>query len=373
MLTFGELKSLSNLGNKNNFFISLYLNVSRVTNPRGDYIIHYKNMVKKTLENIEKQIEKKIEDDLERIEAYLRDNKREFKKSIAIISCDALGVWRAYHLSIPVKNELIIDNTPYLKPLILLLTNYERYGVLLVDKELAKIFIVHLGEIKEYTELFTPDVPGRHKKGGWYSLQQKRFERHIDYHVNLHIKDIIKTLEHFLNKENINKIIIGGSEDVIIRVKNLLSPMILKKVISTFHADTTIGEKEVLEKASKILEKIENEREREKVEELITRTMKRNMAVTGIEDVLINLQEGNVRELVVLKEMSSSGFRCLNCNFLTIQRIKSCPYCSGNFEEVNYLVDFAAQKAVEQGASVHLVSDNRELLQVGGIGAFLRF
>jgi peptide chain release factor subunit 1 len=373
MLTYSELKSLSTLSGDGNMFISLYLNVNRLTNPKGDYVIHFKNMLKNKEEKIEKNTEKKIKKDLNKIESYLKDYKREFKKGVALISCSGLGIWKNYHLSLPVKNEIVIDTTPYIKPLLSLLNNYQRCVVLLVDKELAKIYVTHLGEIEEYTELFTPNIPGKHKKGGWFSLQQKRFERHIDYHVNLHMKDVVKTLEDFLHKESISRIIIGGSEDAITKIKNILPKDILRKVISTFTSEITLGEKEVLHKTFKIAEKNENEKERTIVENLITRAMKKNMAVLGIEDVLINLQEGKVMELVFLKELSASGFKCSNCDFLTIQKVKTCPYCGGNFEDVHYIIDFAAQRAVELGARIEIITKSEELKRRGGIGAFLRF
>lgn len=187
MLTHSELKELSTISGDGNFFISLYLNVNPLTNPKGDYVIHFKNMLKEAAEKIDKDTEKKVKEDFDKIESYLKGNRREFKKGIALISSSALGVWKTYYLSLPLKNELIIDKTPYIKPLLFLLNNYQRCVVLLVDKELARIFIIHLGEIEEYTELFTPDIPGKHKKGGWFSLQQSRFERHIDYHMLAYI------------------------------------------------------------------------------------------------------------------------------------------------------------------------------------------
>ncbi len=373
MLTYGELKELSALSPDEKYFISLYLNVNPLTNPKGDYAIHFKNMFKELSEKTVKDTEKKIKNALAKIESHLKGNKREFKKSLAIICSSDLIIWKNYYLSLPVKNELVVDKTPYIQPLLFLLNNYPRCVVLLVDKELAKIFIVHLGEIREYTELFTPDIPGKHKKGDWFSLSQKRFERHIDHHVSLHIKEVARALEDFLHKESINSIIAGGSEDAIAKIKNILPQTILKKVISTFNAEIFLNEKEVLDKTLKILEELEKEKQKSVVEELVTKAMKNNMAVIGLENSLANLQEGKVMKLVFLKDLTASGFKCSNCNFLTVQAIKSCPYCAGKFEEVRYLIDYAAQKAVEQGALIEVIAKSDELGKAGGIGAFLRF
>ncbi|MEK7271735.1 MAG: Vms1/Ankzf1 family peptidyl-tRNA hydrolase [Nitrospirota bacterium] len=373
MLTHSELKELAAIRPNEKLFISLYLNVNPLTNPKGDYIIHFKNMAKELLDKIGRDTEKKVKNAIDKIESHLKGNKRELKKGIALICSSDLEIWKNYNLSLPVKNEIIVDNTPYIQPLVFLLNNYPRCVVLLVDRELAKIFIVHLGEIKEYTELFTPDIPGKHKKGDWFSLSQKRFERHIDYHVGIHIKEVVKALEDFLHKESMNNIIIGGSEDAVTKVKNILPQAIIRKVISTFNAETFLGEKEVLNKTLKVLEELEGEKQKNMAEELITKAMKNNMAVIGIEDVLGNLQEGKVMKLVFLKDLTAVGFKCSNCGFLTVQTIKSCPYCGGKFEGVHYLIDYTAQKAVEQGALIEIITKSDELVKAGGIGAFLRF
>lgn len=373
MLTYDELKELSGMSGNGNFFVSLYLNVNPITNTKGDYVIHLRNMLKENVEKVGKDVIKKTKSDIERIEAYLIGNKREFKKALVIISSQPLGFWRSYHLSLPVKNELVIDNAPYIKPLLTLMDSYPRYVVLLVDKESARIFLIHLGRIEIYTELLTPDVPGRHKKGGWFALEQSRYERHIDYHVSLHMKDVIKTLENLIHKEAINKIIIGGTEESLIKIKGMLPQTILNKVISTFHPEKMAGDKDVLDKTLKIIEGFEREKEKETVQELITRAMKNNMAVIGLEDVLTNIQAGKVMSLIFLKDMTASGFRCDNCNFLTSQELNACPYCKGKFDKVNYLIEFALQRAVEQGAIIKAVTESDELRKAGGIGAFLRF
>jgi len=58
-----------------------------------------------------------------------------------------------------------------------------------------------------------------HKKGGWFSLSEKSFERHIDYHVSMHLKDVVKQLDSFLSGEYVGRLLIGGSEEAVTKVK----------------------------------------------------------------------------------------------------------------------------------------------------------
>ena len=78
MLNREELKEIATLQADGSYFVSLYLNVSPGT--KGDYVIHLKNMLKKILEETDKKIAKKIKGDIEKVDAFVTANKREFKK-----------------------------------------------------------------------------------------------------------------------------------------------------------------------------------------------------------------------------------------------------------------------------------------------------
>ena len=78
MLNQEELKEIATLQADGSYFVSLYLNVSPGT--KGDYVIHFKNMIKNISEETDKKILKKIKGDIEKLEAFVTSNKREFKK-----------------------------------------------------------------------------------------------------------------------------------------------------------------------------------------------------------------------------------------------------------------------------------------------------
>lgn len=373
MLNREELKEIAKMITGDSYFVSLYLNTNPMTNAKNNYVIHVKNMFKQTSKQFDKSVTKRIQGDLNKINNYILANKRIFKKGLAILSSQEKKFWREFHLSIPIKNEIIIDNIPYIKPLLDILDNYQRYAILLVGKDSARLFIIHLCEIEEYTEVHTDDVPGKHKKGGWFCLSEKSYERHIDYHVDLHLKDVIKQMEMFLSREYIGRLLIGGSEEAVTKVKGMLPQTLADKVIGTFQAEMFAKSKEILKKAEPILLSFEKRMDEETVDDLLTKSMKNENAVTGIEDVLHTLQEGRIMKLLFLKDFKRSGLTCENCGFLTVQKVSSCPYCKGKTKKVNYIVDLLAQKAVEQGALIEVLTDNKKLRDAGKIGAFLRF
>lgn len=373
MFTREDLVRIGNLPEEGNTVISVYLNVNPVINPRGDYFLAFKNLAKEEMDKLDNAQQKEIKEDIKKIEVYLKSGRTEFKKGLAIISSSSINLWEVFHLSVPFKNQVVIDKSPYLKPLVNLLEKFNSYVVALVDREHARLFNIYMGEIYEYTALFTPDIPGKHKKGGFYGRDENRFRRHIDVHVYFHLKDVAKHLEEMLEKGEINYLITGGTEESIHLFKKILSPSIADRIIGTFHAEMFAGNSDILEQSLKIIKNVERKEEEKLVDELLTRVSKNGSAAIGLEDVLMEIQSGNVHNLIYIEGFMASGFKCSECHFLTIQDLGTCPYCERPLERVDHLTDHAIQKAIDQGAIISSISKNEKLEKAGSIGALLRY
>ncbi|MCC7202249.1 MAG: hypothetical protein IT393_06300 [Nitrospirae bacterium] len=373
MFTREDLTGLNAIKGSGEQFTTVYLNVNPVTNTKGEYFIAFRNLVKPEIEKLSSADQKAVKEDAKKIETYLKSGKTEFKKSLVIISSTQLDIWVVYHLSVPIKNQVVIDRAPYLKPLTSVLEQYRSYAVALVDRAHARLFNMQMGEIAEYAELFTPDIPGKHKKGGWQGMNENRFRRHIDQHIHFHLRDVATGLEGLLSRGEVSHIIIGGSEESVLMFKKMLSQPIIAKTAGTFTADMHAGNGEILEKSMQIIRGIEKSSEQGLVEELITRASKKGTAAAGLEDVLSHMQKGNIHHLIYLEGFRSSGHKCTSCNFLTVQSLKSCPFCNTAMEGIEHLIDFAIQRAIDQGAEISAIAENRQLAEAGNIGALLRY
>ncbi|MCC6544264.1 MAG: hypothetical protein IT392_07145 [Nitrospirae bacterium] len=373
MFTREELTRLNTVKGNGELFTTVYLNVNPVTNTKGEYFVTYRNLVKSEVDKLSNTDQKVVKEDVKKIETYLKSAKTEFKKSLVIISSTQLDMWEIYHLSVPLKNQVVIDKTPYLKPLTSIMEQNRSYAVALVDRVHARLFNIQLGEIAEYAELLTPDIPGKHKKGGWQGRNENRFRRHIDQHIHFHLRDVVTKLEGLLVKGEVSHIIIGGSEESLLLFTKMLSQPITAKTAGTFTADMHAGNDEILEKSMQIIRGVEKTGEEGLVEELVTRASKNGSAAAGLEDVLSQMQKGNIHHLVYLAGFSSSGYKCQSCDFLTIQDLKTCPFCNTALENVEHLIDFTIQKAIDMGSQISAIAENRQLQEVGNIGALLRY
>jgi peptide chain release factor subunit 1 len=220
------------------------------------------------------------------------------------------------------------------------------------------------------------DVPGKHKKGGWFALAEKRYERHIDYHVKNHLKDVIERFGDFLKDKNIRRLILAGPNEAISELMNVLTNEIKQKIVGRLNIEKYASKEEVLQKVLPIIEEYEKSKEKETVSDLITKALKNESAVTGIDDTLKYLRERRVMKLVIAKDYAVEGFICENCGFATTQYIECCMECGNCVIKTDNLIEKATEMAIQQSALVEVVRDEKDrqrLLQYGGIGAFLRF
>ena len=373
MLTKDDLNRLNSMKDEGKLYTSVFLNVNPVTNPKGEYFVNARNLIKQESDKLTNSDQKLIQEDAKRIETYIKSGKTEFKKSIAIFSSSSADLWEVYHLAVPVKNQVVIDRTPYVKPIAGILEQYHSYAVAVVDREHARIFRIQLGAISEYSELFTPDIPRKHKKGGWQGRDENRFRRHIDVHVHFHLMDVVKHLEAILHFGEVNHIVIAGTEESVITFNKMLPQPIIAKISGTFIADMHAGNDEILAKTMAIIKETGKTSEEGLVDELITRSNKNGSAASGLQDVLTQMQAGNIHRLIYLDGFNASGFRCTSCNFLTMQDMVKCPYCSAEFEKIDHLIDYTIQRAIDKGAAISAIVENTKLKVAGSIGALLRY
>ncbi|GAQ95244.1 peptide chain release factor subunit 1 [Thermodesulfovibrio aggregans] len=367
-----DLESLEKVKFDDAFVLSLFLNVSPQERKKQAYLSKFKNLVKALPEKDQNA----CKEDIEKIEKFLQSERESFKKSLVIYSCSKKDLWVRYDLNVELKDNLVVDKTPYTNPLFDLLDNYQKYGVLLVDKRTARVFMVFLGDIEEYGMIEHEDVPGKHKKGGWFALAEKRYERHIDYHVKMHLKDVIDKFGDFLKDRDIRRLIVAGPDEAISHLMDMFPEEIKMKIIGRTNIEKHASKEEVLEKVLPIIEGYEKSKEKETVSELINRALKNENSVTGIDDTLKYLRDKRVMKLVIAKDYTIDGFVCESCGFATTQPVECCMECGSCVMKANNLMEKATEMAIEQSALVEVVKDEKDrqrLIEYGGIGAFLRF
>jgi rubrerythrin len=305
------------------------------------------------------------------------EHAREWKgRSVAIFSCQARDYFRAYPLAVPLRSRVRVGDHPFVKPLADLLDAFGGYGVALVDKQGARLFLFHLGELIEQEGVLGEEV--RHtKRGGASSVRGQRGGAAGQTHyseevVARNIKEAVDFAVHFFEENRVRRVLIGGTNGNVAQFRNHLPKAWQSLVVGTFAMGMAAKHTEVLARAMEIGQQAEHRREARLVETVITNAAKGTGGVVRLDETLSAVHDGRVQTLIVKEGSRAPGYQCSGCGYLTTQEMATCPYCGKGFDKIEDAVEMAVRKVMQTGGDVEIVRDNPALEKVG-IGALLRY
>ncbi len=281
--------------------------------------------------------------------------------------------WR--ELRVRLRNDVVWSGTPFIRPLLEALDEYERYGVVLADRARARLFTVFLGEIEEHREMFATRDVHRVKSAGTDRLwSQQQFQRKADIHALWHLKRVAQETERLSTEYAFDRLVLAGANDVTAELRRLLPKRLRARVVAELPLPIEAAPADVLNALLPIVEHIERANERELVDSLIASAGKNDRAVIGLDDTLALVQQGRVWQLVYAEGLVVGGWECQQCAALYSQERDTCGYCSGGLRRVPDLIARAAERAFEQGATIEQVHGEAaaKLKAAGGIGGWLR-
>jgi peptide chain release factor subunit 1 len=341
--------------------LSVYLNVDPTQHTTEEYRLILRSLLKEAGDNA-------APEDIAEVEKYFDFEYDWQGKGVVVFSCRQGDFWRAYSLPVPVPNQVYVGSRPYIKSLTEVLDDYSRYGVVLVDREGARLFLFEQGELQE-TAGTMGELPKRHKKGG---KAAQKYQRWADEHAQRNLREAAELTAKFFAGGRCNWLILGGTEDNVTQFEAMLPKSLQSLVVGSFAIDMSASESEVLDRSLEVIRQVEREQEKQLVEQLIA-AWKRGQAVVGLSDTLAAVQEQRVRTLLTIKGYGEVGYRCESCHYLTLQERAACPLCGGGMTRTNDLVNHAVCRAMEQGVKVEVVHDSEDMEQAGRIGAILRY
>ena len=365
MLSENDLRELLNF-NTNEPVLSVYLN----TEPsEGNADTH-----KKRLRSMMKEIN--LTEDVQEIERFFETEYDWSGRGVAVFSCSPKNYFRAYPLAVPVRNLVHISDRPSVKSLAALMDNYGGYGVVLVDKQGARLFHFHMGDLREQEGVLGETVRRAKHGSGGSAMPGRRgasaTNRAVDEVVDRNMKDAVDFALHFFETNHVRRILIGGTDENVKLFCSLMPKSWQSLVMGTFPMSMTASLNEVRARAFELGMQAETEREARLVERVITQAAKGSGAVVGLEDTLTALNEGRIQTLVVCEGFRKNAFRCKGTGWLTTKPEEACTG-DEDVEKVYDVVDFVVNQVMRGGGEVDVVMSSADLEKAGCIGAVLRY
>lgn len=366
--------------------VSLYLNVT----PPHPFVRELNSLIHSQKEHWNKKNTfnktqlRALEKVLAHIEHHVRSLERQLERTrLLAIFASADGFWQEYRLPVALPSQLVIDFDPYIRPLTVLLDEFDRYCVLVTDARKARIFSLYLGEFEEDKNVFNGDVPskvsvGRGVRVGgpgvWGGTGELRIQRHIEDHVHRHLKRVAEQTFDFFMQKKCDLLIIAGPEDKTIPyLKDHLHSYVRERLAGEFHARPDMPLVQLKERALRIARAWERRYEEQLIARLLETAHRPNgLAVLGIEPTLEALMLGQVHTFVLHNTARIKGTVCPNDHFLSAY-LERCPICQGAMYHTEDLADEMVEEAIHQNAEIEHVFTDHDGFTPHAVGAFLRF
>ncbi|MBE0699404.1 MAG: hypothetical protein IH586_20980 [Anaerolineaceae bacterium] len=346
--------------------LSIYLNTDPSEGNADTHKLRLRSMIKDL--NLIK--------DVEAIERYFDHEYNWSGRGVAIFSCNANDFFRVYPLAVPVRNLIQISDRPSVKPLAAMMDNYGGYGVVLVDKQGARLFFFHMGELREQDGVVGETVKRTKHSGGGSAVPGRRGEssgsRAVEEIVDRNMKDSVDFAIHFFESNHVRRILVGGTDENVKLFCSLLPKAWQSLVMGTFPMSMTATHSDVKSRALELGILGDREREKRLVENLVTQAAKNSGAVIGLENTLQAVNEGRVQILVLSEGFRKNAFRCKSTGWLTTLPGEGCAG-EEDVEKVYDVVEIAVSQVMRNGGEVEVIMVTEEMDKAGSIGAILRY
>ena len=281
-------------------------------------------------------------------------------------------------LDFEVENRLIIDEEPFLLPLL------ERwYGeppalIVLCDSEQAHFFLAHRGHPEWIRDLERGDMSADIQRDKPRFTFKKRFARVL--HERLHslkedrfLHEVAGVLTEEWDRDHYSALILLGQPPLTSELRRLLSRGIEQAIAGEAPHAMTDRPSDLNDQVGQILEHWRTDREQKLLTELHERWKRNYLVANGPTEVLDALQQGRTTHVLFGPRRDMTGARCADCGYRFGTPVDVCPHCRGKCNTVNVTQEIL-RMAVRHRVPVHLCRPGTtdDPLAPLGVAAFLR-
>ncbi|MEO7556033.1 MAG: hypothetical protein ABIV94_05455 [Acidimicrobiales bacterium] len=308
--------------------------------------------------------------DLSRIEALVRGGiDRSRTRGLAIFSCTAHDLWEVIPLPVPVQNRVVINHVPAVSQLEAVLEDSEAMGVLLADRQRARVFVFELGELTERSERFD-ELPRDYDVRG--EKDQGDVAAHVDALAAQHLRRAADAAFAVFKEKGFEHLAIAAPEEIAGTLEGLLHPYLRQRLCGRLPVTVTAGIDDIRSAAMDMELRVERRKEADEVDRLREAVATGRRGVAGLAGVLEALHERRVERLLVSQGYREEGWRCPTTGELAA--VGPTSHITGAvLERIDDVVEEAVEAALAQGCRVEICVGNADLDVLGRIGALLRY
>jgi hypothetical protein len=358
-----DFQALSKFRNDEGPVFSLYLDLRSDAPAATNAIDCFENLLSvtaqhKKLDHENTSTQTHWQREADHIRSWLSSQQPLQGQGLVIFSSLTTGLWHAFVLPVPVHDRLFVDRQVFLRPLNLVMQEFNCALVVLADFETTRILKTSLGQIHEVETLQSMPVTGGDLESG---LRQ-------------HLRSVVERTEQHWHEHGCQRLMIGGDPQVITELRDTFPESMRTHLAGELKRSPHVPIEEIQSELTHIEYEYEQRIEAQRVEELVSRAEENECAVLGLEQTLLAVRSKKTRMVIAEEDFQVPGGECPNCGFLAETVEEVCLICGVAMRPEEDIVEVALQRALDAGAQIEVLrspSQRHALEQHGRIGALI--
>jgi peptide chain release factor subunit 1 len=240
--------------------------------------------------------------------------------------------------------------------------------VAVVGREQGRVLALRGGRLEEVADQ-TEETQGRHDQGGW---SQARYQRHLENLDLSHYKAVAEALERLFRRLGRPRIVVVAGDETRADFAEVLPAELEDAVIGWTTAEAHASPAALSEVVQPYVDAWRAERETEVLERWQEEVGKKALGCSGWADTLEAASDGRVEVLLHQVGVQGDGYRCPACG-RAAATATTCPLDGTTMEHRDDGLDLAVRLTLAYGGDLLALESRRDLDEVEGIGAILRF
>lgn len=305
------------------------------------------------------------ESDLIHEVAHLSAGRRGTRGLACFVASQA-GLAYAFPLPWPLRHQYFLEERFATWPLRQVLEQSDPFGIVLVDKDEAKLYLGYLGEVEEATYIFDELPPKIRIPDAFGELQYRR--KHVEY-FHHHFDWVASTTLRLWELEPFRYLIVGGLWEVLPQFEAHLHRYLKDLIVARWEMNVHVS-------STELRSRLEQEEKRLLEHQAQQLWQQLNSAPTdqqarGPEQVFRALWQKRVWHLLAKPNTRYHGHICKECGRLHLSG-GPCIECGATVSHLADIYEEAVREALTQSAHVRYW-DNPALDECDGIAALLRY
>jgi peptide chain release factor subunit 1 len=290
--------------------------------------------------------------------------------AIAIFACSGRGLYTEVPLPELVPDRVIVDATPYARPMLAVLAEHPRSCVAVVDRATGRLCELYQDEVSELEQVKSPESRRPPVAAG---RPDDRVSNKAGELARRHYRRVADRLGELLETGQYDLLIIGGHGYEVPDFVQQLPHAVRDRVAGTFSTEPGLAPlSEIRDSAAEIAARYERERDQQMVTAILEKAAMGGLATLGLGSCLWAGTVGAIQTLLVREGAATPGVVCHQSGWLALSG-EVCPLCGNRTRATPDVIEELAQMVISEGGAIHHINSGSARLLDQDAGAVLRF